>query len=257
VYSLITPDRDILSLEQSLKGLDSAKKNMIEIDKALNEGNLSFEQMITLSSELGNKFYEVLNTEGLQGIRDLITDNLIGPYDTYLKQIDQFIEGQKALLEAEEDQESSAAKAAKQTIQLAETYRKEYLAFNEVSLESYMIKKKIEKLEKSENKSNIKNIKELIRLKKQQYNVEEERLNDYFTQYPKEMKLIKQIREGVISVEDAWSQVSDSENFKRLLENTESYFDSLDEKQKEVVDSYKDLLQAEQDALQKSLDSRK
>ena len=41
------------------------------------------------------------------------------------------------------------------------------------------------------------------------------------------------------------------------MENTESYFESLEAQQEEMVDLYKETLENERDALKKSLDSRK
>ena len=257
VFSMITSDSSVLSLQQSLTGLDSAKKNLIEIDKALNDGTLSLEQMATLASTLGEDFYKILNTEGIQGARSLITNELIGPYDDYLKQIDSFILGQQTIIDAQEDQNSAAAQAARQNIELVQAYRKEYMAFNKTSLETYINQKKLAALEKESKNKNSKALKEIIKLKKAEYKVEEDRLKEYFKDYPEELELIKKIRAGVTSVEEAWEAVADKENFKRLLENTESYFEDLEELQSQIVDYYKSSLELEQDALQSSLDERK
>ena len=257
-FSLITSDSSVLSLQQSLTGLESAKKNLIEIDKALNEGTLSLEQMTELATTLGEDFYKVLNTEGLQGLRTLITNELVGPYDDYLKQIDNFILGQESKLAAAiKEGEEEAANALRQNIELIKAYRKEYMTFNKTSLESYMNEKKLAVLEKEADKKNIRAMKEIISLKKKEYDTEEDRLKQYFKDYPKELELIKKIRSGVINIEEAWVEVADKENFKRLLENTESYFEDLEEAQEELVKSYKSILQAEQEALKNSLDKRK
>lgn len=257
ILSMVSAYDSVLSLQQGLTGLDSAKESVIEIDKALNDGTLSLEQMTTLASTLGDEFYEALNNGGLDAVRELITEELINPYDDYLTALDNYIIREQALIDAEEDKNSAVAKSHQQNIDLLTEYRKEYMTFNKVSLASYMNEKRYTALEKESNAGSIKATKTLVALKKQEYNTQRKRLESYFKNNPKEMALIEGIRAGVISVEDAWAEVADKETFKMLLNNTESYFDDLEELQQEVLDNYKKVLEAEKDALKNSLDRRK
>lgn len=276
-FSLITGSSSVLELQQTLASLDSANKSLLEINEALNEGTLSFEQLTQLATILNDEadiFYTTLREEGMEGIRSLITTSLVGPYDQYLKQIDDFILGQQAIIESN-DADSAAAKAAQQNIDLVNEYRKSYMTFNKESFEAYMLKKKIAVLEKDINEGNINSYKELISIKEKEKQEAQDRLNQYFKTYPQEMELIKKIRSGTISLADAWAQVGDKENFKRLVENSESWFEAIEkteediqklkkdsvEKQIEIqnkaIDVYKEKLEEEKEALQESLDKRK
>jgi ribosomal protein L10 len=223
-FSLITGNSSVLQLQQTLTSLDSANKSLLEINEALNEGTLSFEQLTQLATILNDEtdiFYKTLREEGMEGIRSLITTSLVGPYDQYLKQIDDFILGQQAIIESN-DADSAATKAAQQNIDLVNEYRKSYMTFNKESFEAYMLKKKIAVLEKDINEGNINSYKELISIKEKEKQEAQDRLNQYFKTYPQEMELIKKIRSGTISLADAWASVGDKENFKRLVENSES-----------------------------------
>ena len=158
----------MLSLQQALTGVESTTKNLKEMDKALLDGSMSFEQLINLASTLDDKdglFYETLQKEGLENIGSFITKQLVEPYDTYLENIDSFIERQQAIINAAGEGEETLRKSAEQNIILAEAYRKEYLTFNKISLEHYMVEQKIADLEKESKNKNIKATEQLIILK--------------------------------------------------------------------------------------------
>lgn len=176
------------------------------MDKALLDGTASFEQLINLASTLDDEdglFYETLQKEGLENIGSFITEQLVEPYDTYLKNLDSFIERQQAIINAAGEGEETLRKSAEQNIILAEAYRKEYLTFNKTSLEHYMVEQKIADLEKESKNKNIKATEQLIILKKKEYDTEKARMEQYFKDYPKEYELIQKIRNGTISLEEA------------------------------------------------------
>lgn len=274
----ISKHSSLLDLQQSLKALDSANESLIKINDSLNQGKLSFEELTTLAQNFSGtvneqEFYDALANEGLEGVRNLLMNDLIEPYDQYLKQLDDFIIREETRIKMYPN--SEIAKSAEQNIKLLNAYRKEYMSFNKVTLETYAREFKIAALEEEKNKGNIAAYEELITLKELEYKESQEQLNQYFKDYPKEYELIKKIRSGVISVEDAWEQVGDSENFKRMVENSEEWFKKVEEYEKELtklrddslaaqieiqnkaLDVYKEKLEAEKEALQKSLDKRR
>jgi hypothetical protein len=204
IFSLISHSSSVLELNQELTALNNSNEKMLELNKALNEGTLSFEQLTTLAAEFTDnekEFYEALEL-GMDGLKTLMIGKLTGPYEKYLETLEDFIVGQQAIIDSF-GANSAAGKAAEQNIALVEKYREEYMRFNKTSFETYYIQQKIDRLERESNEGNLNALQQIVELKKKELQQANKNLELYFEKYPKELALIKQIRSGIISFEDA------------------------------------------------------